>query len=236
MIIQELQKSDYRIRKLIGVLGLCLPFLLFISQGELFSSISHYYYQPLTSLFFIIIISAFALFLISYKGYKIDLTTERISDDFITNIGGIAALVVVFIPTRCINSGSSSIDIICKSGIYPLLGHNDETLGTIHLISAGVFILAMGWMSKYKFKRSPNDTNKKLYVICGNLVFVSVGLMIALIILEKLGISFWLDKYYVIILETTAIVPFGISWLVKGRVIQDLKEIRKNFGKNHSLD
>jgi hypothetical protein len=229
MVIQELQKSDYRIRKLIGTLGLCLPLILIVLQGELLSSISHYYYQPLSSLIFIIILSSFGLFLISYKGYKIDLTTEKISDDFITNIGGFAALVVVFIPTRCIGSGNIAIDALCNSGDFPLLGHNDDLLGTIHLTSAGIFILSMGWMSRYKFTRSTHDVNKRLYKICGNLVFISVVLIVVLIILEKLSISFWFDEYYVFILEATAIVPFGISWLVKGRVIQDLISIKNKL-------
>lgn len=225
MLITELQNSDYRIRKLIGFLGLLLPLLLFLAHGRVLASISHYYYQTLPSLLFIIILSAFGLFLISYKGYKIDETTEMVSDDFVTNIAGFAALLVVFIPTRCGDSGSSVIDALCASNNYPLFGHNDATSGAIHLISAGVFILAMGWMSKYKFTRSKDDSNNKIYNTCGNLVFISVGLLIVLIILEKLNVSFWLDGYYVFILETTAIIPFGISWIIKGKVITDLKSL-----------
>lgn len=228
---QELLKSDYRIRKLIGILGLFLPFMLFIAQGELLSSISHYYYQTLSSLLFIIILSAFAFFLISYKGYKIDPETEKMSDDLITNIGGFAAMVVVFIPTRCLGSGSDIIAAICDSEIFPLFGHNDPLKGTIHLVSAGIFIFSMGWMSKYKFTRSDNDVNNKMYRICGNIIWGSIGLLIILIIVEKLGIGFWLDEYYVIILETTAIIPFGISWLIKGKTIENVKALKDRFIK-----
>ena len=117
---QPIQQSDYRIRKLIGILGLALPILLPISEGILLSSMSHYYYQPLSSLLFIIVLSSFGLFLISYKGYKIDSTTEKISDDLLTNIGGISALIVVFIPTYCLESNSISIDEICATKNYPL--------------------------------------------------------------------------------------------------------------------
>jgi hypothetical protein len=174
-------------------------------------------------------VSSFGLFLLSYKGYKIDPTTEKVSDDFITNIGGLAALILVFIPTRCADSGNVVIDAICNTGDYPLFGHNSMIKGTIHLVSAGIFILSMGWMSKYKFTRSKNDVHKKIYRICGNIVFISVGLMIVLIILEKLDISFWLDKYYVFILETTAIIPFGISWLIKGDVIENMKAFKNKY-------
>lgn len=231
MIIKELQKSDYRIRKLIGVLGLALPFLLPIAESEFLSSISHYYYKSLSSLFFIIILASFGLFLISYKGYQIDKTTEKISDDLITNIGGLAALLVVFIPTCCIGSTSDTINALCIAKDYPLLGHNNNILNIVHLASAGVFILSMGWMSRYKFTRS-SDGNRKLYKICGNIVFLAVGFIVFFIILEKLKVNFPLKEYYVYIFETVAIIPFGISWLVKGKVVEDYKEIMKTFRKD----
>lgn len=231
MIPQELKNSDYRIRKLIGTLGLCLPFILLISKGELLASMSHYYYSTLSSLFFIIILSAFALFLISYKGYKKDSTSEVISDDIITNIGGFAALIVVFVPTCCIDSNSAIIDLICGNENYPLFGHKSKAKNVIHLISAAIFILSMGWMSKYKFTRNKDDVNNKLYRICGNIVFISVGFIVLMIILEelKLGKGSWFFKYYVFIFETTAVIPFGISWLIKGKVIDDVKSLKNTF-------
>ncbi len=87
----------------------------------------------------------------------------------------------------------------------------------------------MGWMSKYKFTRSSNDVNNKIYRFCGNIIWGSIGLLIILLILEKLGISFWLDKYYVIILVSSAMVPFGISWLIKGKTIEDIKALKGKF-------
>ena len=89
----NLQHSDYRIRKLIGTLGLLLPIVLPIAKGEFLASISHYYYHTLSSLIFIIILSSFGLFLLSYRGYKIDTSTEKISDDFLTNIGSEKKLI-----------------------------------------------------------------------------------------------------------------------------------------------
>lgn len=227
MINKDLQHSDYRIRKLIGTLGLLLPILLPLAGGEVLASISHYYYNTLTSLIFIIILSAFGLFLISYKGYKIDETTEQISDDFLTNIGGLAALVVVFVPTICCDSNSLTIDELCATGKEPLFGHTDKFLNTIHLVSAGIFIFCMGWMSKYKFTRGQDDGNHKLYRWCGNLVFISVVLIIIFILIEKfVDDDFPLSNYYVFIFETTAVIPFGISWLIKGKAITDMKALR----------
>ncbi|RNC88023.1 MAG: hypothetical protein ED556_02200 [Winogradskyella sp.] len=231
MIQQDLQHSDYRIRKLIGTLGLLLPLTLPLAKGEVLASISHYYYSTLSSLIFIIVLAAFGLFLLSYKGYKIDKTTETISDDLLTNIGGLAALIVVFIPTICCDSSSDSIQTLCKDGPLPLFGHKNETLNLVHLVAAGIFILCMGWMSRYKFTRGSDDGNHGLYKWCGNLVFISVGLIIVFIILEKLEVNFPLKDYYVFIFETTAVIPFGISWLIKGRAIDDVKMMsRRMFG------
>ena len=227
MIIKDLQHSDYRIRKLIGTLGLLLPFMVYFAKGEFLASISHYYYNTLSSLIFIIVLSAFGLFLLSYKGYKIDSSTETISDDWLTNIGGLAALVVVFVPTACHGSTSDAIDILCKNCTLPLFGHNHSTANIIHLVAAGIFILCMGWMSRYKFTRGSDDGNHSLYKWCGNLVFISVGLIVVFIILERLNVNFPLKDYYVYIFETTAVIPFGISWLVKGKAIDDVKAMRK---------
>ncbi|MEO1031355.1 MAG: hypothetical protein AAFX55_08110 [Bacteroidota bacterium] len=223
----NLQHSDYRIRKLIGTLGLCLPISLPIAKGELLASISHYYYDTLSSLIFIIILSAFGLFLLSYKGYKIDDTTEKISDDFLTNLGGLAALVVVMVPTACYASGSNTIEALCGTPLEPLFGHVDKTANAVHLVAAGIFILCMGWMSRYKFTRGSDDGNHSLYKWCGNAVFISVALIIVFIILEHLKVDFPLKDYYVFIFETTAVIPFGISWLVKGKAIDDVKTMTK---------
>lgn len=221
MVKQDLQNSDYRIRKLIGVLGFCLPIILIVSEGKLLASISHYYYFNLSALFFIIILSSFALFLISYKGYKIDTTTEMLSDDLVTNIGGFAALIVVFIPTRCVDGADVVLDNICENASYHLFGHNDKLKGIIHLVSAGIFIFSMGWMSKYKFTRNPDDKNNTLYRMCGNIVFVSIGVLLVLFFIEG-KVSFYLEKYYVFIFETIAVIAFGVSWLVKGKMINDV--------------
>ncbi|WP_178989046.1 hypothetical protein [Winogradskyella schleiferi] len=222
MPIQDLQHSDYRIRKLIGSLGLALPILLPIASNQFLASISHYYYSTLSSLLFIIILSAFGLFLISYKGYKKDIETETISDDFLTNIGGFAALIVVFIPTVCEESMSTYISLLCENENLPLFGHNNPTLGTIHLVSAGVFIFCMGWMSKYKFTRGRNTKFNTLYRRCGTIVFIAVALIIVGVILEKLHIDFFINNYYVFIFETVAVFAFGVSWLVKGKAIENI--------------
>lgn len=228
MPVQPIQQSDYRIRKLIGTLGLGLPVLLPFSSGTFLSSMSHYYYLPLSSLIFIITLSSFGLFLLSYKGYKIDTQTEKISDDLLTNIGGISALIVVFVPTYCSESSNLVVEQICESGAYPLLGHDNTLKNTIHLVFAGIFIFTMGWMSKYKFTRGERSNRNKIYKWCGNLVWVAIGLLIVLVIIDFFNDDFQITPFDVFILETLAVIPFGISWFVKGEA---MKDIRSLFGK-----
>lgn len=107
-----------------------------------------------------------------------------------------------------------------------------QILNTIHLVAAGVFILCMGWMSRYKFIRGSDDGNHKLYKWCGNAVFISVGLIVVCIGIEKfISETFIIHNYYVYIFETTAVIPFGISWLVKGKAIDDVKAMsQRMFG------
>lgn len=84
-------------------------------------------------------------------------------------------------------------------------------------------------MSSRKFTRNPKDKHNKLYKICGNLVFISVGLIISLKILELFVEDFFLKDYYVFIFETTAIIPFGVSWCVKGNAIDNVKDFGKRM-------
>jgi len=230
---KPLLSSDYRIRKLIGTLGLLLPIVLPIITGEVLASVSHYYYNRLSSQLLIIILSTFGLFLLSYRGYIIDKTSEKVSDDILTNIAGVAALVTVFVPTSCKNSTSHAIDFLCSNSQHiplPLFGHQSEILNAIHFTSAGIFILCMGWMSRFKFTRDKNGRNNKLHYWCGNLVFLSVTLIIVFLILEKFtNIYIPLKDYYVYVFETTAIIPFGISWLIKGEAIKDIKVLAKKI-------
>ena len=225
----ELQQSDYRIRKLIGILGLALPFALPLTANDFLSSISHYYYLPLPSLILIIILSTLALFLISYKGYKIDGTgaKEYLSDDWITNIGGLAALIVVIVPTCCYGSESVEVEAICELENYPLLGHDLSWKDSIHLISAVVFLFAMGWMSIYKFTRGSEKDSLEymIYNICGYLVWGSIGVLFVYFALKRLINDFPEAKYIIYIMETIAVVPFGVSWLIKGKTMPYLRNL-----------
>src|SRR2546426_8319901 len=90
-------------RRLIGVLGFLLPFLVYIFAGllptaglpswKLLSSVSAYYYTGGGAVF-IGVLFALALFLLTYPGYK-----GVIADRLVGFVGGSAALLVALFPT-----------------------------------------------------------------------------------------------------------------------------------------
>lgn len=215
---QNILLSYYRIRQLIGVLGLLLPVLVVYFYGGLLSSISHYYYTK-SAVFFIIILSAFSLLLISYKGYSKDKKTEILSDNFLTHIAGISALLVVLIPTDCSGAVNSEICEVCH---YQLYGHNSNLLGTIHLIFAGIFLLVMGYMSIFRFSKGKHRRNNIIYIVCGILVWASILTIGIEILLKKIFDIEYFSAYMVIMMETIAVWSFGVSWLVKGRALRDI--------------
>lgn len=215
-IAPDMKLSFLRIRKIIGILGMLLPILLLFSYHEILPSLSHYYYTK-GAIFFVAILTAFGLFLISYKGYEkdIDKHNDKVSDDQITIFGGFCILVVVIIPTSCTADLVPISFLECNADSMQLFGHNCKHFGTVHLISAALFLASMGYLSYDRFSRGRQF--KKFYKACGVIVWACVFL---LIIRFLTGVR--LTNFDVSILETVAVVVFGASWLIKGKMLADM--------------
>jgi len=213
-----------RLRIIIGALGILLPVILLVIHRTLLSSISHYYYTS-ASVFFIGILSAFGLVLISYKGYPIDKTKENISDDWLATLAGLCVLIAVIIPTKC----SGACETLQFCGKPYLLGHDDGTGGMIHLISAGLCLVILGWMCAYKFTLDDglSKSVRHLYRYCGALVWASVAVLVVLYSIEKIWHVDFNDYFcgYTYVCETMAFWAFSIAWLVKGRVKSDIDNL-----------
>src|SRR6267143_5118984 len=90
-------------RRLIGILGLLLPILVYVLAGLLptvglprwraLASVSAYYYTGAVSVFAGVLF-ALALFLLTYPGYK-----EVAADRAVGRVGGLAAIAVALFPT-----------------------------------------------------------------------------------------------------------------------------------------
>ena len=156
--MENLLNSQYRLRKIIGILGIFLPILILIVNQNMLASLSHSYYTP-ASIFFIGILFSFGIVLIAYKGYPAKKDDgERFSDDFLTTLAGVSILVTVIIPTKCTGSGHELA--FCGDGY--LFGHADSLKNGIHLLSAAVFLFILGLMCVKRFTK--NDKLKFKYV------------------------------------------------------------------------
>lgn len=225
--------SYLRIRKLIGLLGMVLPILVVIIHGSVLSSISHYYYTD-SAVFFIGILSALGLFLVSYRGRKKDPKKDKFSDNTFTNIGGWAVLIVVLVPTSFGGSLSTEIDAISELQTFPMFGHNNSIYETIHFVFAGLFLASMGWMS---FRRFLDDIpagerigERKLYKVCGLIIWSCLVILFFEFLIGLIpGAKNQITPYDIFIFETIAVIFFGFSWFVKGKALKDLENFRQSL-------
>lgn len=227
-----LHNSQYRLRKTIGILGIALPILLMLNHTDLLSSMSHYYYTP-SSIFFIGILVSFGLVLLTYQGYpKEEGKKELLSDATTTTLAAIFVFVAVLIPT---NWEGALGEIYFRDNENYLFGHNDSFKGMVHLISAGLFLVLLGYMCFAKFTMSPNDTptRKRFYKICGITIWSSVGILIILFVIDSHFMNDTLNDFfpaYTFWMEFVAVWSFAIAWLIKGKFDSDLSELMLKSG------
>ena len=202
-------------RLIIGVFGGLLPLLLlWMHDWVQLRSMSHYYYTG-AAVAFIGILGSFSLILITYQGYAKE-AGEKWSDSLITTVAGIAAALVVLIPTA--SDGVEGLDYIDQP--Y-LMGYAENGFKNVaHLLSAGVFISLLGYMSFAKFTRSRVITVRlwNMYRTCGIIVWACIGALAILIVLDRgfgIEVSSWFPAY-VFWLEAVAIWAFSVAWIRKG--------------------
>lgn len=148
--------NTVRLRVMIGLLGMLLPWIVALLFGGIPGSISATYYTAQCITPFMIILGAASLLLISYRGY-----TKL--DDIILTCAGIAGLMICLFP--CYNSALSFVGTF---NVPVNLSSN------IHNISAVIFFALLSFNSLFLFTKSDNKhrTWKKnarniIYVICG---------------------------------------------------------------------
>lgn len=201
--------SSHRHRLLIGILGLLLPFLLFIISGwrptvglppwGILDSVSAYYYTGAVAVFIGVLV-ALAVFFFTYRGYGNEF---RRRDQIAAFIAGIAAIGVAFFPTAA-------------PGHLPEPSWWTTHTRTIHYISAVLLFGAFIFFSLFLFPKTqvakggvlPLDKRVRnlIYRCCG------LGMLICILwagsaLLTNAAI-FWP--------EALALELFAISWLVKG--------------------
>ncbi len=209
------------LRKLIGILGMLLPILLWLylliayHLATPLESISHYYYTRAGTVF-TIVVSLLAIFLIVYKGYTP-------VDFYLSLTAGVFALFVLLFPTSNLCDQQDILGGYCIT-ILPV----SEARELFHYISAGIFLLCLAAMSLFLFTKSDKPeqergpgkiTRNQIYRICG------VTMVVALLIIFFGGFLDWIpediyDKNQLTFwMEAVAVEAFGFSWLVKGKTL-----------------
>jgi hypothetical protein len=203
-------------RRLIGILGISLPVILFtwsvLLTGShfLLDSISSYYHTNLRDVF-VGILCAVSLFLFSYHGYDLG--------DFITfKIASVSALGVAFFPAF----------IKSETNPYIHIAPNvSAATNCIHYISAAVFFLTLAYISLVLFTRSHPQIRKedrtrqklnrnRVYRVCGVTILACIALLLLIDRLPPDSALLKVDPVFWI--ETIALFAFGVSWLIKGEV------------------
>lgn len=212
-----------RLRRAIGYLGIFLPtILVLLSLIKFFTtkiqpSISHYYYTNLREIF-TGTLCAVGLFLICYKGNGNKSILKN--DNLLTNIAGMMAFGVAFIPTDPISDSCLKCTLI------------NFSLTWLHYAFAGVLFLIFALLSINVFtigQQKNTDipvsmfNENKIYRFCGYTIIICVVL-----------VPLKLFPYSTLVFEALALWMFGISWLIKGRALGDDGVIGEKIYREHN--
>ena len=213
--------SYFLLRQLIGILGIVLPFALIIGNHLLGNehwlqlSISHYFYSYM-HFAFVGVLFILGAILISYreKEYKL---ANRIS-----TLAGFFALCVAIFPTKF--DGFLGTEYIHIDDLFW-----KSWFKIIHFGSAGLLFVCFAIFCFVIFQKSdkdlkPSEFDKKkkrrntIYKFCGWGIVASIKMIGGCTLWEEYATPNSFTKYSTFIFETTALICFGNSWLLKGSV------------------
>jgi heme/copper-type cytochrome/quinol oxidase subunit 2 len=203
-------------RRLIGILGLLLPALLYVLAGLLptaglprwkaLNSVSAYYYTGAVSVFAGVLF-ALALFLLTYPGYK-----EVAADRVVGRLGGLAAIAVALFPTSP------------PDGLLPpsWWHHN---MAMIHHASAVILFVAFILFAIWLFRKSniPERRDRPLEKRRRDDICLACGIVMIVAVLW--AASSMVTHAPIFLPESIAIIGFAVSWLTKGEAHKPVMQI-----------
>jgi hypothetical protein len=199
--------SYMTLRQLIGWVGISMPFVVKIGGYLLdgisgYESISAYYYSGMRDVFVGTLVLIGGL-LLCHRG------ESKIQDNWVTNLAGLAAVGIAFLPMDPHQVFSAS------GGVITLCLPCHRAVG-FHFVAAALFFGLTSYLVYFRFPRTNQvpPTPQKLkrnwvYRICGVVMLVSI-VVIGIIRSMSMTASIFVP-------ETAAVVAFGIAWLVKGQ-------------------
>ena len=208
MVLEERHQTSYLLhRRMIGIIGLGLPIVLGVG-GFLFedvglkTSISAFYHSPMGDIF-VGSLCVIGVFLFAYRGY------ER-KDDIAGDVGFACAILVALCPTE--PAGATRFQ---------------EIVGAIHTVAAALLFSTMAYFALCLFTKTKEGSEdmtpgkrirNRIYRTCGFSIIAAIvligleyGLLPDASPIKRYQPVFWL--------ESTAIVAFGIAWMIKGNTI-----------------
>jgi hypothetical protein len=234
----ELIISYMLLRQIVGWIGSLLPIALIVGgmlsvNASLPDSMSGYYYTQMRNVF-VGALCALGIFLVGYAGY------DEV-DRWITNVAGLGAIGVAFLPTKPPVCAAGSD--ICSPPSVARLSTSQQVVGDVHLCLAAVTFVALGVMALRfaKSERTPGgqvrfalvrhglglakpserpSTRKRIrnivYRCCGVTILSCVFLAAISNVLPMPVRARWPLLFS---FEALAVFAFGISWFVKGQTL-----------------
>jgi hypothetical protein len=169
--------------------------LLIWPQHEVLSSISGYFYSPLRGVF-VGSMCAVGVFLLSYSG-------TAFFEDLISDVAGVAAICVALFPTTP----------------PPPVSGTQHVIAIVHAVSACVFFGMLALFCLLRFPRVNEGETAGERPKWHNPVFYAAGgVIVACLLLVAIASRIpGVDPIHpMLILETVAIMAFGLAWFVKG--------------------
>lgn len=191
-----------RLRILIGLAGMLLPWLVVLVTWSWPESISITYYSLFAVGIFMIILGSASILLICYKGYDK-------GDDITATIAGIFGLLICLFPTKYPDNPTLT------AGIFQW----PSTVNVVfHCIGAFGFFVTLAYMSCFRFTKTSGTVTKNkqirnwIYRVCG------IGMLGSfLLLLFRSSPNHPTNLVWLV--EMIALTFFGISWLVKSSAV-----------------
>jgi len=211
---EDFVMSYFRVRQALGLLGLTLPVNLFVAgqlaAGRLEPSISDFFHTTQRDIF-VGTLTAIGVFLIVYRGHR-RAPGEAVSDDWVSSVAGLAALVVAFFPNEHPAEQISTLSQVAV-GIYPA--------AIVHYSAATVFQLALAYLCFFKFSRCAHPGRRRIYRGLGLTIVAATVATMALSYFKVLGTpgqqAFVLENRLVFWTEAFGVWAFSLAWLLKGQ-------------------
>lgn len=196
-------------RLVVGALGIVLPFSLIFIDWFVFhghpvprDSESAYYYSGMRE-WFTVCVGTCGFFFIAYR------ITESTLENTSSVVGGIAALLIAIFPTG--RTAYERHHGVTETPLQKLFG--EENVAHVHLVSAIVFIIAIGGISilfGLAVKRgSPHATFWRIFH------FACAG-VIGLALIWALATYKSGPRWSTLAAETACALAFGASWFAAG--------------------